>query len=56
MHNDTHNLLTDIGPATPPPNWCLPGTEPTWERLTEKFGGGTVCTWTKTSSAVSVML
>lgn len=34
--------VTDVGPATPAPNWCLPGTEPDWQRLT---GGGAVCAW-----------
>lgn len=23
--------LADVGPATPPPPWCEPGTEPIWE-------------------------
>ncbi|GJN97834.1 hypothetical protein MML61_22530 [Mycobacterium marinum] len=31
---------TDMGPATPAPEWCLPGTEPEWEQLTEQYGGG----------------
>jgi hypothetical protein len=42
--------LTDVGPATPPPSWCLPGTEPRWERLTEKHGGGTACFWSRDMS------
>lgn len=37
--------LTDIGPATPPPGWCLPDTEPEWNHLTEQAGGGAVCSW-----------
>lgn len=36
--------LTDVGAATPPPNWCLPDVEPRWERLTE---GGAVCMWSR---------
>lgn len=24
--------LADVGPATPPPPWCEPGTEPIWEQ------------------------
>jgi hypothetical protein len=39
--------LTDVGPATPPPNWCLPDAKPEWQRLTERFGGGTVCAWSR---------
>ncbi|WP_375489610.1 hypothetical protein [uncultured Mycobacterium sp.] len=39
--------LTDVGPATPPPPWCLPDAEPRWEELTDQCGGGTVCTWTR---------
>jgi hypothetical protein len=38
---------TDVGPATPPAAWCLPGTEPRWERLTAGYGGGSVCTWSR---------
>jgi hypothetical protein len=38
------NPLTDVGPATPPPSWCMPDTEPEWSRLTD---GGDVCTWTR---------
>jgi hypothetical protein len=37
--------LTDIGLATPPPAWCLPGTEPEWYQLTEQAGGYAVCSW-----------
>lgn len=36
---------TDIGPATPAPAWCVPGTVPDWERLTEQYGGGSECGW-----------
>ncbi|BBX56953.1 hypothetical protein MSHO_22980 [Mycobacterium shottsii] len=36
---------TDMGPATPAPEWCLPGTEPEWEQLTEQYGGGQECGW-----------
>lgn len=35
--------LADVGPATPPPPWCEPGTEPIWEQLTERYGGVTIC-------------
>lgn len=38
---------TDIGPATPPPAWCEPGTEPSWDNLTDEFGGGMVCQWSR---------
>ncbi|WP_142361431.1 hypothetical protein [Mycobacterium ostraviense] len=36
---------TDIGPATPPPPWCLPGDTPECGMLTAEFGGGPVCHW-----------
>lgn len=39
--------LADVGPATPPPPWCEPGTEPIWEQLTERYGGVTICQWTR---------
>lgn len=39
--------LADVGPATPPPPWCEPGTEPIWEQLTERYGGVTICPWTR---------
>ncbi len=39
--------LTDVGPATPPPSWCLPDAVPEWQRLTERFGGGVVCCWVR---------
>lgn len=29
------------------PNWCLPDVLPQWDELTERAGGGTVCTWTR---------
>jgi hypothetical protein len=38
---------TDMGPATPPPNWCLPGAEPSWDKLTDEYGGGMVATWSR---------
>jgi hypothetical protein len=28
---DDKAALTDIGPATPPPSWCLPDAVPNWE-------------------------
>ena len=39
--------LTDVGPATPPPAWCLPDAAPRWEQLTEEdeYGCSTICTW-----------
>jgi hypothetical protein len=39
--------LHDVGPATPPPAWCAPDTEPSWDTLTDEYGGGTLCTWTR---------
>lgn len=39
------STLVDVGPATPPPSWCLPDAVPTWQRLTERFGGIVVCSW-----------
>lgn len=39
--------LADVGPATPPPPWCEPGTEPIWEQLTERYGGVTICQRTR---------
>ena len=33
-------------PATPPPPWC-PGIEPSWDELTDEYGGGAVCTWSR---------
>ena len=39
---------TDIGPAAPAPNWCLPGAEPSWDVLAEEYGGGMICSWTRT--------
>jgi hypothetical protein len=44
------NQLTDVGPATPAPNWCLPDAEPEWNQLTERCGGGMVCSWTRNVS------
>jgi hypothetical protein len=41
--------LIDVGPATAPPDWCLPGTEGLWETLTE--GRGTVCLWSRDFAA-----
>ena len=35
--------LTDIGPAIPPPSWCLPGTQPN----TESTGDGHLWSWTR---------
>jgi hypothetical protein len=35
---------TDVGPATPPPAWCLPDSQPSWDVLT---AGGMVCSWTR---------
>jgi hypothetical protein len=37
--------LTDVGPATPAPSWCLSDVIPQWDELTERAGGGVVCTW-----------
>jgi len=37
--------LVDVGPATPPPSWCLPDAEPEWSRRTDEHGGGQFCTW-----------
>src|ERR1700756_2318033 len=39
--------LTYVDPATPPPSWCLP-TPNRPGNLTEQFGGGTVCSGTRT--------
>ena len=45
MTSARDDQLTDVGPATPPPAWCLPDAAPRLEQLTEEFGGGNVCTW-----------
>jgi hypothetical protein len=37
----------DVGPAPAPPPWCEPGTVGRWEELTEDYGGGTACLWTR---------
>jgi hypothetical protein len=37
--------MTDVGPATPPPAWCLPDAEPSWDLLAD--GGDPLCTWTR---------
>lgn len=37
--------LVDVGPATPPPSWCAPDTEPDWMDRTASAGGGQVCVW-----------
>jgi hypothetical protein len=42
---------TDVGPAAPPPAWCLPDTEPSWDVLTKEYGGGMVCSWSRTFPA-----
>jgi hypothetical protein len=41
--------MYDIGPAPAPPNGCLPDAVPTWDQLTEKWGGGIVARWSATS-------
>ena len=33
MRADNPDLI-DVGPATPPPSWCLSGAEPSWDQLT----------------------
>jgi hypothetical protein len=43
----TNQDATDMGPATPAPNWCLPGAEPSWDKLTDEYGGGAVATWSR---------
>lgn len=47
MTDPTTHELTDVGPVTPPPNWCLPDVQPDWQKLAERFGGGLVCEWTR---------
>ena len=42
---DTPDQLTDVGPATPPPAWCLPDAAPRWEQLTD--GGGNIGMWSR---------
>ncbi len=44
---DTPDQLTDVGPATPPPAWCLPEATPRWEQLTDQYGGGSICSWSR---------
>ncbi|MGO9226586.1 MAG: hypothetical protein ACLP5J_08980 [Mycobacterium sp.] len=43
----TIDNATDVGPATPPPAWCQPGTEGQWDRLVEDYGGGITCRWAR---------
>lgn len=45
--------LTDVGRATPAPNWCLPDAQPQWERLTV---GGAVCMWSRDIGAAGVWI
>lgn len=46
---------TDIGPATPPPAWCLPDAVPDWVNFTPEFGGGQGATWDRSlGSGVSL--
>ncbi len=39
--------LTDVGPAPTPPAWCPPDTIGQWDRLTDDYGGGIACGWTR---------
>ncbi len=41
----TTDNLTDIGPAPTPPAWCEPGTQPTWDSVTDE--GGLIASWTR---------
>jgi hypothetical protein len=36
--------LTDVGPATPAPSWCLPGAVGDWHRTPE---GAMTCSWSR---------
>jgi hypothetical protein len=47
MTTNNTQPASDIGPATPAPQWCPPDAEPSWDKLTEQYGGGMVCTWTR---------
>lgn len=47
MNTRQHHRHTDVGPATPPPPWCEPGTEGQWDRLVEDCGGGITCRWAR---------
>src|ERR1700694_5527255 len=37
--------MSDIGPAPAPPNGCLPDAVPSWDQLTEEYGGGIGAPW-----------
>jgi len=37
----------DVGSAPAPPAWCEPGAQPSFEQLTEEYGGGTVGFWAR---------
>ena len=39
----TTDNLADIGPAPTPPAWCEPGTQPTWDSVTDE--GGLIASW-----------
>ena len=39
--------MSDIGPAPAPPNGCLPDAVPSWDQLTEEYGGGIVAQWVR---------
>lgn len=42
-----YDALVDVGPATPPPAWCLPSAEPdVWTRSDED-GGTRACAWVR---------
>jgi hypothetical protein len=39
--------VTDVGPATPPPSWCLPNVEPVVDKLNQHLGGGIIASWSR---------
>lgn len=54
----SRHALVDVGPATPPPSWCLPGAEPDWENCHCPVGngGGQLCVWSRSVGANCVLI
>lgn len=40
-----YDTLVDVGPATPPPSWCLPDAVPDWSSVACERGAAPVCIW-----------
>jgi hypothetical protein len=48
MTTATNSQLTDVSPATPPPDWCLPGAVPSTDSV--EADGNQLWHWTRTVS------